>query len=1152
MSNGEPNPIQVIYRDVFGTGKSSALTSKNNEVILKLVKMHILEMEDVLFHLNSAVMMPENPQGESSNQGGGAEEEQIKVSGIKALALVFKQFEFDPEVKMVVSGHTDTSGTAEFNFKLSKERALNILYLIYKEEEEDSRKKWAEVCYNRQKVEDYQQILTYFEKKLSCGCDPQGIDDTWGDDTKKATENFLIKMGLGNVKVKTAIYEIESDQKKRWPVSIWELVYDLYSKELCEVLEISDAELESRRKTSVKFVDDEKKIVACGESFPIDQKEKSNYRSQKNRRVELLFFDKDESPDLTCPADIKNTHKEEDCPLWRKFYFVPLYIDPDDLKAVAYHLQFVYYDKIKQKQLPVPAGLSIKAYEDGHNEIPSETVFKEGVYFVKVKFKNKIKDPARTQFYFELETTNKWVFTKDDKTDPEIVTKTPDEIKKLNFIERHNYYDLPVNWSSRNYWTRYRDDINKGERFEKVFFDTTFTDSLKLKPFGDEITIKDKPLVFSFDDIVLFDRVKNTQELKDWDHNLIPNEKDLSEKSRVKIFLIDKTTGMLKLYQKTNVKKSARIPFLKEKRNANDVWVNLILEDINIMKDARIIFFRNSFYTIGDKRTVQEIQGEDKNFVLGARAAVLDDPEFHVHIQMMYNGTEFGSTGDYDLHYFHFLHLEGDHPVSYTISYVSISFMKDCRDPANFSPIPTAADVTKYVDEGVYNAMDHWNRKRYFLEEDPAGDDNVIIRPFYFFDERETFSIAEPVGGFKIDFDKRPPSVSNHTQLFSHTNMSTAQNKAIGGRSKFLGIVCKDDHGHWGPAYHWAIRSEGAQHYSLFKLNKSGYTDWSDVFTGVPVTEHGDSFGANTFAHELGHATGQPDEYVKQDYQPNPARNNTLPAYAQYYIPYSMATNLTSMMHSNAAPRLHHLWYPMHRLNQLINDPNSSLSKLLTNKKFVARLNRDTWNIKFNRNITDSGNPRVKNNSNEALYSENLFQVNANPLKRLKIELYDTAKDESSIKYFHLNQAPTQYQAVLVVRVLLSVKFTGTWTGQQKALRLFQIEQAWINLGGHYRLTNGTKDFKNIYIHFLPGFSSTWAETGSCYNTEFHRTNAPSTGARIPNVSGTIQVHQDVDANELTRYFINASGGSIQISNFNFLKIWVDSKITENFTLQHF
>ena len=97
MSNGSPNIIQVIFRKIFGTGKSSALTSKKNEVILKLVKMHILEMEDVLFHLNSAVMMPENPQGKSSTQGGGADEEQLAVTGLKALALVYKQFEFDPD-----------------------------------------------------------------------------------------------------------------------------------------------------------------------------------------------------------------------------------------------------------------------------------------------------------------------------------------------------------------------------------------------------------------------------------------------------------------------------------------------------------------------------------------------------------------------------------------------------------------------------------------------------------------------------------------------------------------------------------------------------------------------------------------------------------------------------------------------------------------------------------------------------------------------------------------------------------------------------------------------------------------------------------------------------------------------------------------------
>ncbi len=81
MSNGNQNIIQVIFNKIFGSGKSSALTSKKNEIILKLVKMHILEMEDVLFHLNSAVMMPENPQGKSSAHGGGASDEQIVLTG---------------------------------------------------------------------------------------------------------------------------------------------------------------------------------------------------------------------------------------------------------------------------------------------------------------------------------------------------------------------------------------------------------------------------------------------------------------------------------------------------------------------------------------------------------------------------------------------------------------------------------------------------------------------------------------------------------------------------------------------------------------------------------------------------------------------------------------------------------------------------------------------------------------------------------------------------------------------------------------------------------------------------------------------------------------------------------------------------------------
>ena len=111
------------FRDLIG--KIDLYSHKKWEVVLDRIGVHILEMEDVLFHHNSAVMMPENPQGTSSQDGAGqtsasTKEDQEKITGIKALALVFKQFEFNPDQQIIVAGHTDTSGEAQSNFELTK------------------------------------------------------------------------------------------------------------------------------------------------------------------------------------------------------------------------------------------------------------------------------------------------------------------------------------------------------------------------------------------------------------------------------------------------------------------------------------------------------------------------------------------------------------------------------------------------------------------------------------------------------------------------------------------------------------------------------------------------------------------------------------------------------------------------------------------------------------------------------------------------------------------------------------------------------------------------------------------------------------------------------------------------------------------------
>ena len=75
-----------------------------------------------------------------------------------------------------------------------------------------------------------------------------------------------------------------------------------------------------------------------------------------------------------------------------------------------------------------------------------------------------------------------------------------------------HYYDLPVKWSSRNYWTRYDNDLKKGERFNVVM-----KDKIKLYPFdADESKRSDKtkPLIFSFDDVVLV-KANGAQDIQD-------------------------------------------------------------------------------------------------------------------------------------------------------------------------------------------------------------------------------------------------------------------------------------------------------------------------------------------------------------------------------------------------------------------------------------------------------------------------------------------------------------------------------------------------------------------------------------------------------------------------------------------------------------
>jgi hypothetical protein len=736
--------VQVIFRDIFGKGKSSAITSSNNEIVLKMVQMHILEFEDVLFHLNSAVMMPENPQGASSTQGGGGDTEQLAVTGIKALALVFRQFEFDPNKRAVIAGHTDTSGTDEFNFKLSLERAKGIFYLLNGEKEE-----WAKLAYGRHKVEDYQQIMKHYEKLLFCGCDPGDLDDIWGENTRVATKKFFERVCSDQASY--LLSRVESDSKKRWAVKAWEVVYDLYSRDIAEVLEISEGELNVRRQTDLKFVNDNKPLVGCGESFPIDSKEKNNYRSQKNRRVEILFFDKEEIPELNCPPQIKRSHSKEECPLWKKFYFVPVYIDPTDLQSVVYHIQFFYYDKIKRKQLPVPRGLLIRVLESNHKMIPSEAVYKNGVYYVKVKFKEKINNPSRNEFYFEFRTVNQWIYTKDDETDSEIVIKTAAEINDLNFTDRQQYYDLPGKWSSRNYWTRYDGDFMKGERFEEVLKTIQ-----KIKPFGNAITQSDKPLVFCLDDFVLTDS------------NFIPIGQPAGSYDAA---ILDDTfavyrpdsTNHKRYYTKGGITVSPEFQYVRIPA------AETILRGVIIQHKAAGVSFKYKLFVIFDDRVPHHHE------LSGYRAAVFEHRERCVLVKRFQqrHQRDYHNIGKFDSYLLRDLFLNDDgERVSYIFQYYRWHFKG--AEPPHIGP--------RWIDTAITNITDEWNNTydnqlvslvgtiddvkyriyvRFYIEHVPEVDRETLVNVNPSGSGRSNMGRDE--GNIKVDEHERSVTTSSFT-----------------------------------------------------------------------------------------------------------------------------------------------------------------------------------------------------------------------------------------------------------------------------------------------------------------------------------------------------------------------------------------------------
>jgi hypothetical protein len=264
----------------------------------------VLEMEDVHFNLDSAVMLP--GPGDPTDA-----EPSRRVEGLAVLVAALAHAERNPEKKLLVTGHADTSGDEAYNVRLSQQRADGVVAALLGDETA-----WVDLALAKHKVHDYQQILQLVAWLWGWPCDPGPIDGDHGSGTNAAVKAF---QRLAGAELQRTL-SVDGDVGRQ----TWGAFFEVYMRILADLMGIDRAELTARQGQLV-WVDDNRRGVGCGESFPIEERGNHNYRSATNRRVELVFFDPGEEPELACHAAAGRCEKDR-CDLYSPMSYQVTYL----------------------------------------------------------------------------------------------------------------------------------------------------------------------------------------------------------------------------------------------------------------------------------------------------------------------------------------------------------------------------------------------------------------------------------------------------------------------------------------------------------------------------------------------------------------------------------------------------------------------------------------------------------------------------------------------------------------------------------------------------------------------------------------------------------------------------------------------------------
>jgi len=647
----------------------------------------------------------------------------------------------------------------------------------------------------------------------------------------------------------------------------------------------------------------------------------------------------------------------------------------------------------------------------------------EDLYFEIPRPVKRIVADEREFARFDL-----FLFTRDKGASPKLMTRReiadaeskslddarPFEVpfRALPFRKARCYYDLPAEWSSRNYWTRKHNAFDRGADFR-----TFMKNELKLYPFvPDENRRADRaaPLVFSLDDIVLLDRGgKQTVTDRDESDAAIPLKADSAagkrDGSRLSLFYVK--DGELVLH----APEDPRQPFFsKVNASSGNFSRNLIT---NVPGNALAIVFANDVYTVFHERACPSPAEEAGGQLRGCRAARIDDPSGHYGEALCDQATHLAhnryyakGTGNFEWHYLHHgCPIDGPDGLEHR---AFLLFYWNGRFRS--APAPhavSAAKVRDYETEGMKNARDRWEKKGYTLEP-VSGDCRIQIKPVFFFE---------------------------------------AKAPGVGGRHKCTVTISDNP-------------DDGEMGYTRSKMYWKDCRPRDYLHVGTFVDIDGMRFDTLVVSHELGHAQGKDDDYCYEEGELNMASDGV---FSQYYPGMPYRNDLGSIMWTCRAPRMRHLSCVMNwindgasqagRLKPFLNGARFRIvhrygtgQKLLYELPSTPRDCRDICRPVFSKRNRSCGTGNV-----------DLF-------------LYKLGDDETPRNISLPSMPPEKtFHGILVVFIKVGFRFVDSagshWTPAEKRLWRANVRRLLKAMNRRFYLRSETdRDFKNTYLSFFP------------------------------------------------------------------------------------